>query len=60
MARGGDLGQEDYGGYDDASGHDGYNDSPGGDVVIDEEELALLREMKDLKRSYRDYFEKLK
>lgn len=23
-------------------------------VVIDEEELALLREMKDLKRSYRD------
>ncbi len=29
-------------------------------VVIDEEELALLREMKDLKRSYRDQYEKLR
>jgi hypothetical protein len=34
----------------------------GGDhgVVIDEEELMLLREKKDLKRSYRDQYEKLR
>jgi kinesin family protein 6/9 len=34
----------------------------GGDqgMVIDEEELMLLREMKDLKRSYRDQYEKLR
>ena len=29
-------------------------------IVIDEEELALLRELKDLKRGYRDQYEKLK
>jgi kinesin family protein 6/9 len=29
-------------------------------MVIDEEELMLLREMKDLKRSYRDQYEKLR
>lgn len=29
-------------------------------IVIDEEELALLRELKDLKRSYRDQYEKLR
>jgi len=29
-------------------------------VVIDEEELALLREMKDLKRGYREDFDRLK
>ncbi len=28
--------------------------------MIDEEELSLLREMKDLKRSYRDTYEKLR
>jgi hypothetical protein len=28
--------------------------------VIDEEELALLREMKDLKKGYRENFDKLK
>lgn len=34
----------------------------GGDqgVVIDEEELALLRELKDLKRSYREHYDRLK
>ena len=29
-------------------------------VVIDEEELMLLREMKDLKRGYREHYDKLK
>lgn len=28
--------------------------------IIDEEELIMLREMKDLKREYRDNFSKLK
>ena len=28
--------------------------------IIDEEELVMLREMKDLKRDYRDIFSKLK
>lgn len=37
-------------------------DLGGGDqgMVIDEEELSLLREMKDLKKSYRDNYDKLK
>ncbi len=30
------------------------------EVVIDEEELMLLREMKDLKRAYRETYDKLK
>jgi hypothetical protein len=29
-------------------------------IVIDEEELTLLRELKDLKRGYRDQYEKLR
>ena len=29
-------------------------------IVLDEEELALLRELKDLKRGYRDQYEKLR
>jgi hypothetical protein len=37
----------------------GFTSSPD-NLVIDEEELSLLREMKDLKRSYRDNYEKLK
>jgi hypothetical protein len=44
---------EDYGFDDEGAGHDEG-------LVIDEEELALLREMKDLKRSYRDTYDKLK
>ena len=46
----------------DARGEDyGFDDDVGGnEVVIDEEELALLREMKDLKRNYRDTYEKLR
>lgn len=47
---------DDYGGFDDDYGSPGN----GGDVVIDEEELALLREMKDLKRHYRENYEKLR
>ena len=43
---------EDYGFDDDGAG--------GNEIVIDEEELSLLREMKDLKRSYRDTYEKLR
>jgi len=30
------------------------------DEIIDEEELIMLKEMKDLKREYRDNFSKLK
>ena len=30
------------------------------DEIIEEEELVMLREMKDLKRDYRDIFSKLK
>lgn len=35
-----------------------FNDEP--EEIIDEEELVLLREMKDLKKSYRDLFGSLK
>lgn len=45
--------QEDFGGFDEDGGVEEG-------VVIDEEELMLLREMKDLKRSYREDYEKLK
>lgn len=38
---------------------DDEGDGDGG-MVIDEEELALLREMKDLKKGYRENFDKLK
>jgi len=37
---------------------DDFNDEP--EEIIDEEELVLLREMKDLKKSYRDLFSSLK
>ena len=43
---------EDYG-FDEEGGQEDH-------LVIDEEELMLLREMKDLKRSYRDAYEKLR
>jgi hypothetical protein len=35
-----------------------FNDEP--EEIIDEEELVLLREMKDLKKNYRDLFASLK
>jgi hypothetical protein len=37
---------------------DEFNDEP--EEIIDEEELVLLREMKDLKKNYRDLFASLK
>ncbi len=37
---------------------DDFNDEP--EEIIDEEELVLLREMKDLKKSYRELFGSLK
>jgi hypothetical protein len=37
---------------------DEFNDEP--EEIIDEEELVLLREMKDLKKCYRDLFGSLK
>lgn len=43
---------DDFGFDDDGAGNN--------ELVIDEEELSLLREMKDLKRSYRDTYEKLR
>lgn len=43
---------DDFGFDDDGAGNN--------EVVIDEEELTLLREMKDLKRNYRDTYEKLR
>jgi kinesin family member 6/9 len=43
---------EEFGFEDDGAG--------GNEMVIDEEELTLLREMKDLKRNYRDTYEKLR
>lgn len=43
---------------------DGFEDAPleGGTAsdIIDEEELVKLREMKDLKRQYRDLYSKLR
>ncbi len=48
------------GGYGDDDDMDGGFTSSPDNLVIDEEELSLLREMKDLKRSYRDNYEKLK
>lgn len=38
----------------------GDDDGNGNEEIIDEEELMLLREMKDLKKSYRENFDKLK
>lgn len=37
---------------------DDFNDEP--EEIIDEEELVLLREMKDLKKNYRELFGSLK
>jgi hypothetical protein len=41
---------------------DAFNDEDEvpNEEIIDEEELVLLKEMKDLKREYRDNFSKLK
>ena len=39
---------------------DNYDDDDQQEEIIDEEELMYLREMKDLKRSYRENFSKLK
>jgi kinesin family protein 6/9 len=39
---------------------EGFSPTDQGGLVIDEEELTLYREQKDLKRSYRDNFDKLK
>jgi len=39
---------------------DNYEDEVEQEEIIDEEELIMLREMKDLKRMYRDDFTKLK
>lgn len=39
---------------------DNFEDDVEQEEIIDEEELIMLREMKDLKRSYRDNFSKLK
>ena len=39
---------------------DNYDDDVEQEEIIDEEELIMLREMKDLKRDYRDNFSKLK
>ena len=39
---------------------DNFDDDVDQEEIIDEEELIMLREMKDLKRSYRDNFSKLK
>ena len=38
----------------------GDDDDVAHEEIIDEEELVLLKEMKDLKREYRDNFSKLK
>ena len=43
---------EDYGFDDEGAGNN--------DIVIDEEELTNLREMKDLKRNYRETYDKLR
>ena len=37
-----------------------FDQTAGVDDIIDEEELVLLRQMKDLKKIYRDSFQKLK
>ncbi len=39
---------------------DGFGDEGGAEEIIDEEELMMLREMKDLKKGYRENFDKLK
>ena len=39
---------------------DMFDQTAGVDDIIDEEELVLLRQMKDLKKIYRDSFQKLK
>lgn len=39
---------------------DNFDDEVEQDEIIDEEELIMLREMKDMKRDYRDNFSKLK
>ena len=39
---------------------DGFNGGHPVEEIIDEEELMLLKEMKDLKRNYRENYDKLK
>ena len=39
---------------------DGFDDDVEQDEIIDEEELIMLKEMKELKRDYRENFTKLK
>ena len=39
---------------------DNYDDDVEQEEIIDEEELIMLKDMKDLKRDYRDNFTKLK
>ena len=40
---------------------DAFDDEDGGDEeIIDEEELVMLKDMKDLKRDYRDSYSQLK
>ena len=39
---------------------DNFDDDVEQEEIIDEEELIMLKEMKDLKRNYRDNFSKLK
>ena len=41
---------------------DAFGDEEGGAVeeIIDEEELMLLKEMKDLKKGYREHYDKMK
>jgi hypothetical protein len=48
--------REDF--NNDAFGDDDNN--RGVEEIIDEEELMLLKEMKDLKKSYRENYDKLK
>ena len=45
--------KNEIGGFDD-------EDGSAGEVIIDEEELKLLKELKDSKRDYRDNYSKLK
>lgn len=47
-----------FGDDDDMDGN-GFGSSPD-NVVIDEEELNLLRLMKDMKKTYRENYDKLK
>lgn len=55
--------QEEMMGYDDEVDMDGNPPTgrPGASAdIIDEEELALIQRMKEMKKVYRDNFDKLK